>query len=241
MGGSVFQQVEEFQLTALGHLLLAEVIEEQHLRPAAAGQHVLGQRLGLVVVMPLIGAGFGECSRGYPEYTQSAEMQSLEQHPRRPCLAASRWANETHSDRIILPCLAFAQEGVWDSSKVALAVEWWAEGIECLLPPLLLRCGLLRSELLGMPSEAILAQHPEVGEIARYVLVGKRDRLETFLARTGLVCGHHCSTSSTLAGANAGSTLLSQPMTNIRVFLRPGLANNHASILRLSASTSTLG
>jgi hypothetical protein len=47
-----------------------------------------------------------------------------------------------------------------------LAVEWWTDGIECLLPPLLLLCGLLLSELIGMPSEAILAQHPEVGEVA---------------------------------------------------------------------------
>jgi len=36
----------------------------------------------------------------------------------------------------------------------------------CLLPPLLLFCGLLLAELLGMPSEAVLAQHPEVREVA---------------------------------------------------------------------------
>jgi hypothetical protein len=43
--------------------------------------------------------------------------------------------------------------------------------MECLLPPLLLFCGLLLSELLGIPSEAVLAQHPEVREIACHVLI----------------------------------------------------------------------
>jgi hypothetical protein len=38
--------------------------------------------------------------------------------------------------------------------------------MECLLPPPLLFCGLLLSELLGIPSEAILAKHPEVREVA---------------------------------------------------------------------------
>jgi len=60
VGGSVFQHVEEFQLAALGHLLLTEVIEQQHFGAAAAGERVLGQRLSLVVVMPLVGAGFSE-------------------------------------------------------------------------------------------------------------------------------------------------------------------------------------
>ena len=214
MGGSVFQQVEEFQLAALGHLLLAEVIEQQDLRPAAAGQRVLGQSFSLGVVVPLVRTRFGECRGRYAVDPKPAEMQALEQQPRRPCLAAARRADEADSDGIILPCLAFAQEGRWDAFGIALAVEWWTERIERLLPPLLLLGGLFLLELQNPFEIAVIAQHLHRREIPQKVMARYLHRVEARLARAGLHGGYHGSTSSTLAGASAGSTLLSQLMTN---------------------------
>ena len=74
----MFQQVEEFQLTALGHLLLAEVIEQQNLRPAAAGERVFGQSFSLVVVVPLVGTGFGECRGRDAVDPKPAHVEALE-------------------------------------------------------------------------------------------------------------------------------------------------------------------